>query len=236
MMGYTVRRNEAVAIGSALGEVPAAELDPCLNLGASTRHFRTVMQPHVHHEVIGPLEARGVRVLHSDIKEDAAVDIVGDIFDDRTLEALAAVGARSVLCCNMFEHVENRAAMARRIDAVLQPGGFVMVSVPHSYPLHFDPIDTYFRPTPREIAGLFEGYAVIASGIVEDSTYLQDLRRRLGPTGTLRHIAASLLKTVMIWRGRQWWLAHFHRYLWLLRPYKVSWLLARKPAGRGAPN
>ena len=224
-----MRPKEAIAIGNALAGIPRQELDPCINLGASTDHFRRVMQPHIHHYVIGPLEERGVRVVHSDIKEDEAVDIVGDIFDAATLDRLAAVGAHALLCCNILGHVTDRAELVRRLDAVLAPGGHVVISVPYSYPLHFDPIDTYFRPTPDEIAALLPDYTVVESGFVSDSTFLHDLVARHGRLGALRHIAISLLKTVMIWRGRTWWMGHFHRYLWLLRPYKVSWIVARKP-------
>ena len=64
------------------------------------------------------------------------------------------MGAKCVLCCNILEHVADREAFARVCDQILSPGGTIVVSVPQSYPLHMDPIDTYYRPMPAEIAQL----------------------------------------------------------------------------------
>jgi hypothetical protein len=38
----------------------------------------------------------------------------------------------------------------------------------------------------------------------------------------------SVLKFAAFWRGKRKWLDHAHRYLWLLRPYKVTCVLLRK--------
>ena len=70
----------------------------------------------------------------------------------------------AILCCNIFEHVEDRARFASICHDALRPGGYLVVSVPYSYPYHTDPIDTYLRPTPEEIAAMFPGYALIEFG------------------------------------------------------------------------
>lgn len=41
-------------------------------------------------------------------------------------------------------------------------------------------------------------------------------------------MARSAVKFFMFWRGLHWWKGHFHRYLWLFRPYKVTAVLLRK--------
>lgn len=41
-------------------------------------------------------------------------------------------------------------------------------------------------------------------------------------------MAKSAAKLPMFWRGMHWWQGHFHRYLWLFRPYKVTAVLMRK--------
>src|SRR5437762_13976933 len=108
-------RCDAEWIGRALAGCSAQELSPVLNLGSSSRHFRTVEQPHIQEMVFGPLEKRGVRLIHSDLKMADGVDISGDIFDDAAFARLKALGARTVVCTHMFEHVYNRRELARRV-------------------------------------------------------------------------------------------------------------------------
>ena len=72
-----------------------------------------------------------------------------------------AIHPKTVLCCNMFEHVDDRYKFASICDEVLSPGGYLLITVPHSYPYHLDPIDTMFRPSVDEIAKLFPYYELV---------------------------------------------------------------------------
>lgn len=224
-----MRPNEAKLIGDLLGQCDAKAISPCLNLGSSTGIFRTQEQRHIDRHIFAPLRERGVHVVHADIKEAEGVDLAGDIYDPATMEAIQALSPRCVLCCNMFEHVTDRQALAARICQMLAPGGLLIVTVPYSYPIHYDPIDTYFRPSPDEIVGMFPDFQLLEEGVVSDSTYSQDLVRTEGMGGTLIQFTKSAVKFVMVWRGLRFWKGHFHRYLWLFRPYQVSWVLMRKP-------
>jgi SAM-dependent methyltransferase len=223
-----MRPNEARKIGALLNALAESEISPCLNLGSSTGEFRTVIQPHIDEHLFAPLRERRIRVVHSDIKQEDGVDLPGDIYDPATLAAIHDLTPAMVLCCNMFEHVTDRDALARRISEMLRPGGLLIVTVPRSYPIHYDPIDTYFRPTPEEIHQLFPQFELIEGGTVSDMTYLQDLHWQLGLIGTLRHFAKSVVKTVMFWKGRRHLVGHFHSYLWLFRRYVQSYALMRK--------
>ena len=222
-----MRIEEAAWIGDALASVPAAELDPMIELGSSTRDFRTRQQPHIDALIHAPLRDRGVRVVHSDLKAADGVDISGDFYDPKVRAELKAVGAKAVICCNMFEHVTDRGRLASVCDDILAPGGLLVVTVPHSYPVHLDPIDTYFRPAPEEIAALFPGYSQGAGKVISSQTFLQEFLASGGKLATLRDILTGLLTP---WRGRQRMLARVHRVLWLLRPYQVSGVVLRKPA------
>jgi SAM-dependent methyltransferase len=223
-----MRPNEAKLIGNLMGRFDTNAISPCLNLGSSTGTFRTEEQRHIDQHIFAPLRERGVRVVHVDIKEAAGVDLAGNIYDAATMEAILALSPRCVLCCNMFEHVTDRQALAARISHMLAPDGLLVVTVPYSYPIHYDPIDTYFRPSPDEIVGMFPDFQVLKEGVVSDSTYFQDLLRTEGIGGTLVQFTKSAVKLFMIWRGLRFWKGHFHRYLWLFRPYQVSWVLMRK--------
>ena len=130
-------------------------VSPLLNLGSSTRAFREATKPHIQRELFGPLAAAGVAVVHSDLKQADGVDVAGDILDPAVLRDLKARGFRCVLCANLLEHVRDRAAVAAACEEIVGPGGLILATVPSSYPYHADPIDTGFRPSPAELAGLF---------------------------------------------------------------------------------
>lgn len=223
-----MRIGEARHIGRLLDGLPAEDISPCLNLGSSTRQFRENDQPHIDEYLFRPLEERAVKVVHADMKEDDGVDIAGDIYDPSVREKIRTLGPRLILCCNMFEHVSDRERLAVSLENLVIERGYVLLTVPFSYPIHYDPIDTYFRPSPEELAALFPNFRKVDSIIVSDTTYLQDLRQANSLAGLLGHFFISALKFVAIWRGKRKWLSHFHRYFWLFRPYKVTLLLLQK--------
>src|SRR5262245_5430908 len=107
----------------------ADALSPVLNLGSSTRHFREVEQPHIDRVVFAPLRLRGIKVIHSDLKDEDGVDIAGDIFDPETLARIRALGPKAVICTHMLEHVEDCERLARTIVDILPAGGLFFVTV-----------------------------------------------------------------------------------------------------------
>lgn len=225
-----MRPNEARYVGRILEGISVEALSPCLNLGSSTDKFRRSDQPHIQEFIFSPLKARGVEVIHSDLKSQDGVDIAGDIYDASVLGEIERRRPRAVICCNMFEHVTDRERLASLLTQLVPDGGYLVVTVPHSYPIHYDPIDTGFRPSPDELAAMFSMFKVAQSQLVTDTTYGKDLVRNLGVPGLALHLLRSAAKFFMFWRGRAAWIAHFHRYLWLFRPYSVSCVLLQKNA------
>lgn len=199
-------------------------ISPCLNLGSSTGHFRSVVQPHIDRYIFEPMRQRGIRVVHSDIKQGPGIELSGNIYEPNTQAAIRDIAPSLILCCNLFEHVTDRRALADVLATLLNPGGLLLVTVPRSYPIHYDPIDTYFRPSPEEIFSMFPSFEPLLGETVSDTTFLPDLIARFGLKGTLKYFARSLF----LWRGRRHLVSHFHGYLWLLRPYVQSIALMRK--------
>jgi hypothetical protein len=99
---------EAQRLGELLGRIPEERLSPLLNLGSSTLQFRTLGQPHIDRYVFAPLRARGCEIIHTDIKCEPGVDLVGDLTDAGFLDRLRALHVRSVLVSNLLEHVTDR--------------------------------------------------------------------------------------------------------------------------------
>jgi methyltransferase family protein len=218
-------RCDAEWLGRTLAELSTEELSPLLNLGASTRHFREVEQPHVNELVFRPLEARGVKVIHSDLKAADGVDLVGDVFDDADFAKLKAVKPRSVICTHMFEHVIDREELSRRLLALLPGQGLFFVTVPSSYHEHNDPIDTMYRPTPDELASLFAGQQILHKSELIGDTYWSHVARR-PLTIFFRHFSRFFLPFL----GLKAWKRSMHKLYWLFHNYKVAAIVGRKTA------
>lgn len=213
--------SEARWLGARLAELPAAELSPLLNLGSSDLQFRSVVQPWIDREVFAPLRARGVRVVHSDLKALPGVDLAADALDPAGQAALRQLGARSVLCSNMLEHVAEPSALARACLDLLPPGGRLIVTAPASYPYHPDPIDNYYRQEPEGLVrDLFPGLRCEHAEVVEGPGYGHTLARR--PWLLLRD-----LRALVALRRAPSGLAG-SRLAWLRRPYRISCVVLRR--------
>jgi SAM-dependent methyltransferase len=149
-----VLRAEAAWLAGALERLPADDLSPLLSIGSGAPELRAT-QPWIQRLVYEPLARRGVRVLHHELHQAAGVDVAGDLTDPRFLERLDELEIRSIMCCNVLEHVPTPGQVASALERAVAPGGYALVSVPRRYPYHPGPIDTLFRPTVDELRGLF---------------------------------------------------------------------------------
>lgn len=219
--------NEAKWIGGSLLSLPSDAASPCLNLGSSTKHYREVVQPFIKQYIVAPAEACGIRFIHADIKGAPGVDVVGDIYDAEFQAHLAALAPATVLCTNMLEQVSDPKKLADICKKLVRPGGHIIVSVPRSFPYHPDPIDTYFRPTPADIANLFSDCEIVKSEIVSERTYWQelstlDIQKRLI---TILKLGIHLFAPFYKWDR---WKERLHPLLWLFRRYRVSVVVLRR--------
>lgn len=158
---------ESEWIRDAISGIATGEIKQVGNIGSSSLIFRTEIQPHIHSNIIAPIEKNGVKVVHIDLKEEQGVDVIGDItsptFGDKFHDQFDLV-----LCTNLLEHVLDINLVVQNLIKVVKRTGYILITVPYKYRLHFDPIDNGFRPTPNEIASLFEGnnFSVKASKII----------------------------------------------------------------------
>jgi hypothetical protein len=149
-----VLKSEAAWLGRRLQELPSEDLSPLLSVGSGESELRAT-QPWLDELVYAPLVRRDVRVLHHELRPGPGVDVAGDLTDPAFLTELGELGVRSVMCCNVLEHVPEPARIAAAIEAAVLPGGYAFVTVPHRFPYHPGPIDTMFRPSPEELRRLF---------------------------------------------------------------------------------
>jgi SAM-dependent methyltransferase len=219
-----MRIEEAAWIGERLAKLNIAKV---LELGSSTRDFRTRTHPHHDRLIHAPLRAKGIRIILSDLQPDVDIEIAGDIYSESVQGKLRQVNADAVLCCNMFEHVVDRARLASICHDVVRPGGYLVVSVPFSYPYHTDPIDTYFRPAPEEIAAMFPAYTLVDSAIVASKTFGQELAA--SSVSLPKELVRRAYRLFKFWLPRSQYVELNHRLLWLFRPYRISCVVLRRP-------
>ena len=217
-----MHKNEASWLFDKLQGIDAGALSPMLNIGSSTQEYRQETQPWIHDVLIAPMQDRGVRIVHSDIREGRGIDIVADIFDDEGLKRLKSLGARSVLCCNMMEHVLDPGELALRCLELVPGGSHVVVTVPRSYPHHRDPIDTMFRPTPDEMIALFGNIEVVEQEIIPVGSYRDHVRER--PWIIFRQVFRFPFPFVHFER----WKRSMKKVYWLFNPYLQSCVIVKK--------
>jgi SAM-dependent methyltransferase len=214
---------EARWLAAALDQFAPARLSPLLNLGSSTKAFREQVQPWTEEQLFGPLRARGVEIVHVDMRDEPGVDVRADLTDPADVARLRALEPRAVLCCNLLEHVTEPQRLARHCLDILPPGGLAFVTVPFSYPYHRDPIDTMLRPSPAELRRLFAGGDLIAGEVIAaGASYRDDIRRR--PWLLLRHLVRFPAPFVSFVR----WKRSMAKLYWLAAEYRVTCAIFEK--------
>jgi hypothetical protein len=193
---------ESEWIGQRLNEIADGTLFPLMDVGSSTEDFRKRVQPHLEQNIYAPLRVRGGKVWHVDIKDAPGVDLVGDLCDPAFQARLAGVGVRSAMITNILHHVVDRAALCRGICACVPSSGHIIVSGPHAYPMHFDPIDTMFRPGVEELAACFPGTRLIAGAIIDSGNWREWRTQERGGRSLSRALARLLTP---FYRPAKWW-------------------------------
>ncbi len=152
-------REESLWIKSALYKLkPQAGKNEVANIGSSTDHFRKVIQPHIHNNIIETLMAMGWKVFNVDMKKEPGVDLIADVTSPAFADPFRNRFSLTI-CTNLLEHVEDIKLVTRNLVDITQCGGHILITVPYKYKLHYDPIDNGFRPTPQEIVDLFKDVA-----------------------------------------------------------------------------
>ncbi|MEL6829673.1 MAG: methyltransferase domain-containing protein [Pseudomonadota bacterium] len=214
---------EAQWIESKLRGIDADTLSPMLDIGSSTLKFRTEQKPHVHNDLFAPLESRGVDVVYADLKEGDGIDVTADLLSDDGFAELKALGLKSVLCCNVLEHVLDPAEFVRRCLALVPDGGHVVITVPRSYPYHRDPIDTEFRPTPEQILELIDTPVdVEVMDVIPVGSYRDNLKARPWI------ITRQIFRAPFPFLGWTKWKRSMKKFYWMVWPYEQSCVVVRK--------
>ena len=175
-------REESLWIKGAIQKLkPSGNENEVANIGSSTEHFRKVIQPHIHNNIIDTLQSSGWKVINVDLKKEPGVDLVADVTKPDFAAPLQNRFALTI-CTNLLEHVEDIDLVINNLIAVTKSGGHLLITVPYKYKIHLDPIDNGFRPTPQEIVKRFKAAdnSVVDSKIISVSDIDQYRIRKSG--------------------------------------------------------
>jgi hypothetical protein len=208
---------EARWLRHALDGFAPERLTPLLNLGSGSAAVREAVQPWIEDQLFWPLRARGIDIVHVDMRAGPGVDVQADLTDPADVVRLAGLRPQALLCCNLLEHVVEPDRLAQHCLAMLAGGGLVFVTVPFSYPYHRDPIDTMYRPGPLELAAIFAGARLIDGTILgAGKGYGDAVRQR--PWLLLRHLARFPVPFLSLEK----WRRSMAKLYWLGVEYRIS--------------
>lgn len=175
------------------------------------------------------LAKRGVEVFSIDVEDRAGkVDLITDIQD---MPEIADSSMGTVLCTQVLEHVPRPWKAMQEISRVLEPGGYLVLSVPHLSVIHEAPHD-YYRYTRYSLTSLSRDVGLDVEQIIESGGLISFLSHAfsmiffctLAAIPGMRWIAWKLnLLAIRL-------LAPLDRLLGASRVYPCNYvLLARKP-------
>jgi SAM-dependent methyltransferase len=218
-----VRTQEAAWVGEKLRGVEGCRV--VLNLGSGSKRFRQVSKPYIDRDIFEPLARAGARGVHAALKSGEGIEVSGDLFDPAIQARLRDLAPDAIVACNIMEHLPDdlRGRFPAVLDSLLRPGGVLVVTVPYSYPYHADPIDTLYRPSPKELCALFPGYQVLDARTIDSESYGDEFVAG-GPWRMVRKV----VRMAFPFPRPKRWLSHAHRFLWLFRPYRLTGVVLRK--------
>lgn len=149
----------AVAEGVAKFAGPVGANNRALDVGCGEQPARRL------------IEARGLEYKSLDVAQNRAgnVDFLGAIDADLEAEILAASPFAFILCTEVLEHVADWPRAFENLTRLMAPGGRLLITCPHVWPLHGEPYD-FWRPTHlgiRHYAGRY-GLRVVDERLLGD--------------------------------------------------------------------
>lgn len=157
-------KEESIWIKEVLGEVDISSVNEVLDVGSSTKKFRTKTQPYIDENVFKPLRDRGISIYHLDSKDEKDVDYVYDVENMKVEKFGKKFGL--VICCSLLEHVQKPKKVGSLLVNIVKQDGFLLITLPQAYRCHLDPIDTMFRPSMEELISIFPGMKIIRKKVV----------------------------------------------------------------------
>jgi len=176
-----------------------------LNIGSSTKYVAEVRQPYIQKNVLDALAEKHCVIKNVDIKESEGVDIVGDISNPSFAAELRALEPDVIICANTLEHIENREIFSKSLASLLGDQTLLIISAPHTFPYHADPIDTMYRTDVAGLAREFPSLQLI-EGTVLTMPYYSVIAHRYSFAGRIKLVITSGAKCLLKADANSCWL------------------------------
>jgi hypothetical protein len=216
-------REEAKWLANIIYSLNPNSVFPMLNIGSSNKKFREQEQPWIDELLFKPARSKGYSVIHTDIKNDIGVDLVGDLCNVDFLKQLSEMNIQSVICSNLLEHINNREEISKIISSIVPKNGYLFVTVPYKYPYHCDPIDTMFRPNIQELSSLFPDFKIVNGEILPGGYLVQSTT-----TTPILYTLAMLIRLMLPIYQPLRWVDSLKYALWLFKDISVSCVVLKK--------
>ena len=216
-------REEAKWLANIIYSLNPNSVFPMLNIGSSNKKFREQEQPWIDELLFKPARTKGYSIIHTDIKNDIGVDLVGDLCSLDFLKKLSEMNIQSVICSNLLEHINNREEISKIISSIVPKNGYLFVTVPYKYPYHCDPIDTMFRPNIQELSSLFPDFKIVNGEILPGGYLVKSTT-----TTPILYTLAMLIRLILPIYQPLRWLDSLKYALWLFKDISVSCVVLEK--------
>jgi len=163
---------ESLWIGKKIKTITETKSFPILNIGSSTKEYRTVKQSFIQKNIFDLIPDETRNVVHLDMKAAEGVDLVGNLHDQAFLEEIKQYKVKTILLNNVLMYLEDkeRQALCHSLDEILEKNGYIIVTNSHVFPPAHDPVESYYRASPENIhQELFPNYKLLDTEIT--STY-----------------------------------------------------------------
>ena len=215
---------ESIYLRSIISSLDLPAGSRILNFG-SQRQSVLRYQPYIDDNIYGVARTKQWKIVNFDLIEGPGVDLHGDIMEAGVFDRLKQGRFAAVFVFNVLEHLENVGEICRRLEDLVSPGAYIVLSVPRKYPTHYDPIDNGFRPDVQQLVSSFPRSKMMDGAVVEDRTfgyYLLRNRRRL-----LKYLVRI---GTPFFRPKNWW-TQVLLLPYLFKRFQVSCVLLRRVGG-----
>lgn len=150
---------ESIWIKQKLRAIP--KIESVIDVGSSTRYYRTVEQPYIDKNVFRPLRDKGVKIIYLDIEKIKGVDIVCNI---ASREFSVSQRYDLVLCTSMLKYVEDVKTACINISFLVKEGGYLIITAPYFCPYFTG--DNMFRFSIDDLRVLFPDFDLLFADII----------------------------------------------------------------------
>jgi len=196
-----------------------------INLGAGDVVKTSRKKPWINNNVFVPLNDRGLKTVNVDFFDFPGIDKLADFSQPQALRFLSEYQSpKLIILANVLEHISQstRENLIRELERNLRQGDYLLITAPHAYPYHPDPIDSMYRPSFENLQALLNLNWLFA-GHVNCGSFWRDLSSM-----SWQKKIRKLIKPLIIFQKPKKYWSSVHQLLFLFRDYEIAVVFGQK--------